>query len=148
MKTNGVFLAVALCLLALTLVPVHGATYSVQCDPGGFYPANITINEGDTIEFYNYTGFSLLTVYHVSGPCSSWIIDIPNNGYTPITFNCGPGTESYADSTFGFTGTITINPPPEPTPTPNPDLPATTTTGVFIALTLISLLMVVPTFRK
>ncbi len=126
----------------------QAAIFNVQCDAGGFYPQNITINYGDSIRFYNYTGFSLLTIFHVSGPCSNWLIDVPNNGSGIITFNCGPGTEAYQDSTFGFTGTITINPEPSPTPTPNLYTPTMGPAGILIALGLVSILMLIPAFRK
>lgn len=141
-------LAIMLCLVLCHTGDALAATYRVDVDAGGFYPANITINYGDSIDFYNYTGYSLLTIYQVSGVCAPWIIDVPNYGHTVLTFNCGPGVENYADSAFGFTGTITINPPPTATPTPDPNLPATTPTGILIALVLVSVLISIPVFRK
>ncbi|HPQ41374.1 MAG TPA: hypothetical protein PLV45_13455 [bacterium] len=139
---------VCVCACFIATGSALAATYRVDVDAGGFYPDNITINYGDSVDFYNYTGYSLLTIFHVSGPCSNWIIDVPNYGHTEITFNCGPGTENYQDAAFGFTGIININPPPTATPTPDPNLPSTTSTGILITIVLMSVLMAVPVFRK
>jgi len=133
-------LALAFCVLLICSGSVFGANHIINIGSGGFSPDNITIYDGDTVDFYNYTGYSLLTVYHDSGPCWNWIIDIPNNGHTQITLGCGTGTEIYRDSTYGFSGTINISPPS--------DVPSTSTAGILIAILLISLLIVLPIIKK
>jgi hypothetical protein len=124
------------------------ATWTVQVDPGGWYPQTITIAYGDSVRFYNYTGYPSLTVYEVTSLCGQWIIDVPNNGYVQRQFNCGPGTMDYRDSTFFFDGQIIIAPPATPTPTPDPNIPATSPAGAGLLVVGMSLLLAVSVFRK
>jgi hypothetical protein len=147
MKNLVLCLSFMCVLLLLTTTTAYAATHNVQVDPGGFYPAYLEIQDGDTVEFFNYTGYPLLTIYHDTGPCWGWMIDVPYNGSFPITLPCGAGTEVYRDNVYGFSGTLQIV-SPGPTPTPGPIVPVTSPGGIAITILIISLLMGLSVFKK
>ena len=140
-------LSLFVCVLFFSSGTALGAIHNIQVDPIGFYPSYLEIEDGDSIRFYNYTGYPLLTIYHDSGPCWPWMIDVPNNGNTIITLPCGAGTEVFRDNVYGYSGTLEIV-VPSPTPTPDPNLPVSSPVGIGLMLLVISMIMGISVVRK
>ncbi|MBN1296028.1 hypothetical protein JXA80_04560 [bacterium] len=126
-------------------------TLSSQGSGWAWNPSSITIEDGDTVTFWNYST-SVTMVSSVTGSCPSFTTDPisgqPYPGSDVVLFDSGPCYTEFMDVVWSAAGTITVVEAPTPTPDPYPDAPAMSPAGLGITLAVMSLLIGIAVFRK
>jgi len=154
MSKSGIWIVV-LSMAILSITPVMAEDFYVilRSSGGGFewQPDDITIEVGDTVEFRNFAEYPV-NVYQWDGDCTPYdegpIAGQPYPGSARVTFDSGPCTSHFRDTWYMDEGVIHVVPATTPTPDPSAEFPSMSTTGLTITILIISLLLLMPVFKK